>query len=192
MKDYFGRNAIQPKAQNQTSNCETELKELQRKAGFLGRWEAKQDLKSTAKAAIVSAEKQLIEGKLNTIVAAAKVTEAAILAGIVSRAMPAIGALTGSLKTATSAVQQQLTTVTTAELISNQQNAAECISTVLGQIDQGLLSREDGAEVINAIRFLAQYDNEVAMRSTGIAKEAVQSLFECGISRISKSKDQIN
>lgn len=102
-----------------------------------------------------------------------------------------IGALGTNLKTATATVQQQLSAACVAELLANQRNLADCVDAVMERHNQGLISPDEANEMINAIRYLAQYNNEQAMKCAGMAKEAVQSLFECGIGGIVNAKDQI-
>lgn len=189
MKFEFSKKDIQIK--NQAPNYEKEMVELRKKAGFLGRWEANKKLKERAQDALVDAESRLLRSKANTAITAMTVVEAAIRAGMVSKAMPMIGALATNLKTATAAVQQQLSSATVAEIFANQRNATDCMNAVREQINQGLISPEDANGLTSAIQFLLQYDSEQAMKCTGMAKEAVQSLFECGINGIANAKDQI-
>lgn len=190
MKFEFGKKDIQIQ-QHQAPNCEKELRELRHKAGFLGRWEANKKLKDSAQDALVDAEGRSLRAKANTAITATTVVEAAVRASMVSKAMPMIGALGTNLKTATATVQQQLSATCVAELLANQKNSTDCINAVMERLNQGLISPDEANELINASRLLSQYDNEQAMKCTGMAKEAVQSLFECGINGIANAKDQI-
>ncbi|HRW65324.1 MAG TPA: hypothetical protein P5032_06180 [Candidatus Competibacter sp.] len=190
MKFEFGKKDIQ--IQNQTPSYEEkEIVELRKRAGFLGRWEANKQLKERAQDALVDAEGRLLRSKANTAITAMTVVEAAIRAGMVAKAMPQIGALATNLKTATATVQQQLSTAFVAELMANQKNATDCKNVVMEQFNESLISSESANELVSAIQCLLQYDMEQAMKATSMAKEAVQSLFECGINGIASAKDQI-
>ncbi|HRD48449.1 MAG: hypothetical protein JNK95_12620 [Candidatus Competibacter sp.] len=191
MKNYFDSGKKDLQIQNQAPNCRKELAELRGKAGFLGRWEANKRLKEVTQDALVDAEGRSIRAKANTAITTITVVEAAVRASIVSKGMPLIGALGTNLKTATATVQQQLSATCVAELLANQRNSADCINSVMERLNQGFISPDEAKELIDAIQFLTQYDNEQAMKCTGKAKEAVQSLFECGINGIANAKDQI-
>lgn len=191
MKNYFGFGKKDIQIQNQVPDCRKELVELRDKAGFLGRWGANKRLKEITEDALVDAEGRSIRAKANTAITAITVVETAVRASMVSKAMPMIGALGTNLKTATATVQQQLSAACVAELLANQRNLADCVDAVMERHNQGLISSDEAKGLIDAIQFLAQYDNEQAMKCTGMAKEAVQSLFECGINGIANAKDQI-
>ncbi len=191
MKNYFGFGKKDLQIQNQVPDCRKELVELRNEAGLLGRWKANKRLTEITQDALVDAEGRFIRAKANTAITTITVVEAALRASIASKAMPTIGALGTNLKTATATVQQQLTAACVAELLANQRNLADCVDAVMERLNQGLISPDEANEMINAIRYLAQYDNEQAMKCTGMAKEAVQSLFESGINGIANAKDQI-
>jgi len=173
------------------NKASTEVAELERQAGMVGRLSAGWSTQRVAADALKDTRRSKINALRDIRATAIALTTSTVKAAMVAEAMPALGALTTQLNMATGSVDQALTNGAVAETYTHFTNRQQNLDLINALHGEGKITEEEAQLLREQIQSDSYTDIHRTRERTEMAKANVAAIHSHGVAAIQHAKDTL-